>query len=576
MKTQYFLKPNYAASHALIIGIDRYQYASPLSQAVSDAKGFRNALIESCNFDESKIRLLLNEEATRQGIMSAYHSYTSYDINVDDRLVIFFAGHGDTATGNRGEIGFLVPHDANQEDRSTLIAWNEITHLTSLIPAKHILFIMDCCYSGLILTRSNPSGGTRFVRDMLRRPARQVITAGKANEVVSDDGGPITGHSVFTGHLIEGLTGKASNSDGILTANILMSYVYQNVAKDGNSTQTPHYGYLEGDGDFIFNLPDLSPSEESDADKFFVIPAVEEILSVCTLDSKIARVKKLLSRDDSSIELHDFLLEEVQLFQSNTSEDNFANDGHFTEKEFAERIERYSHATTDLAALLACVAYWSRATHSQLIEKVLLRSVDRLQTSGGLVAWLRLRWFPSLALVYAAGIAAVASRNYSALTELLSTRVGKDEYQERNRLLIDIAVESMHEGSIIESFRKLPEFERHYTPVSNYLHRFLQPIIEDALRIGRSYEDAFSEFEVFLSLSISDGLEYDSKLGWGPFGRFAWSRYDDSDLTKLIRKATHDGDNWRPLKEGLFGGSASRFIAVAEKLNDRVNQQGWR
>lgn len=40
---------------------------------------------------------------------------------------------------------------------------------------------------------------------MYQRFSRQVITAGKVNEVVSDSGGPLPKHSVFTGHFIEGI-----------------------------------------------------------------------------------------------------------------------------------------------------------------------------------------------------------------------------------------------------------------------------------------------------------------------------------------------------------------------------------
>ena len=43
----------------------------------------------------------------------------------------------------------------------------------------------------------------RFLQDMLLRPSRQVITAGKADERVADGGGPIPDHSVFTGHFLD-------------------------------------------------------------------------------------------------------------------------------------------------------------------------------------------------------------------------------------------------------------------------------------------------------------------------------------------------------------------------------------
>jgi hypothetical protein len=43
----------------------------------------------------------------------------------------------------------------------------------------------------------------RFLRDMLQRFSRQVLTAGKADETVADENGPRPGHSIFTSHLLE-------------------------------------------------------------------------------------------------------------------------------------------------------------------------------------------------------------------------------------------------------------------------------------------------------------------------------------------------------------------------------------
>lgn len=70
------------------------------------------------------------------------------------------------------------------------------------------------------------SGSSRFVKDMLQRLSRQVISSGKADEVVADGGDPLAGHSIFTGHLLEGLSGKAETGQGIITGNSLMAYVY--------------------------------------------------------------------------------------------------------------------------------------------------------------------------------------------------------------------------------------------------------------------------------------------------------------------------------------------------------------
>lgn len=247
--------PYYSGSWALVIGINDYRRVSPLSYACSDADAVARALIEQLHFPEGNVELLKDGAATRQGIERAYLSFSEKAGNPDDRCVVFFAGHGHTQTGNRGRIGYLIPADGTPEDLSTLIRWDFFTRNAELIPAKHILFIMDACYSGLAVQRAVTPGAQRFVSDLLQRPCRQVITAGKHDQTVADSGGPGGRNSIFTGYLIEGLKGAAVDDRGLLTANGLMYYVTRQVGQDDRSQQTPHYGNIEGDGDFIAYLP---------------------------------------------------------------------------------------------------------------------------------------------------------------------------------------------------------------------------------------------------------------------------------------------------------------------------------
>ena len=132
------------------------------------------------------------------------------------------------------------------------IAMTEIQNVAEALTAKHVLFVMDACYSGLGLTRG--AGSTTYLRDNARRIGRQMLTAGGADQLVAD-GGP-NGHSVFTWTLLQGLGGKADlNGDGIITATELAAYVAPAVASV--SRQTPAFGSLPGSegGDFIFELP---------------------------------------------------------------------------------------------------------------------------------------------------------------------------------------------------------------------------------------------------------------------------------------------------------------------------------
>ncbi|MEW6213236.1 MAG: caspase family protein, partial [Acidobacteriota bacterium] len=246
----------YENSWALIVGINAYRNFAPLTYACNDADAVESVLANELGFQKSNMIVLRDDHATKEEILNAYLGLSERADNPDDRVVFFFAGHGLTRTGLRGPIGYLVPVDGKSDNLNSLIRWDDLTRNAELIPAKHILFIIDACYSGLAFQRVIPPGTKRFVSENLQRLARQVITAGKADETVADGGGPQGMNSIFTGYLIEGLRGSASDSNGVITANALMNYVYERVGKDERSRQTPHYGHIEGDGDFIIRVPD--------------------------------------------------------------------------------------------------------------------------------------------------------------------------------------------------------------------------------------------------------------------------------------------------------------------------------
>lgn len=88
-----------------------------------------------------------------KAIMQSFFRYADAEnVKPDDRLIIFFAGHGHTVPGRRGETGFLVPVDGDPTDLSSLIRWDDFARNAELVPAKHILFLMDACYGGLLLS----------------------------------------------------------------------------------------------------------------------------------------------------------------------------------------------------------------------------------------------------------------------------------------------------------------------------------------------------------------------------------------------------------------------------------------
>ena len=150
---KFILQQRYETSRALVIGINQYKNASPLGYAVNDAHDVREILVEELGFETENVIYLADQDATKSNILKSFLRFSNDDIKVDDRLFVFFAGHGHTRSGVKGEVGYLVPYDADMDDYSTFIRWDELTRNAELVRAKHILFVMDACYGGLAVYR---------------------------------------------------------------------------------------------------------------------------------------------------------------------------------------------------------------------------------------------------------------------------------------------------------------------------------------------------------------------------------------------------------------------------------------
>jgi len=249
----------YRESWAAVIGIDDYQSWPKLRYAVNDAQAVRDVLIQKFHFKAENVFALSDKEATREAILSLLGDKLANPdmVKHEDRVFVFFAGHGATRKLASGrDLGYIIPVDAGASNyEAQAISMTNFQDISEAIPAKHLLFVMDSCYSGLALTRGGgmAAGSQNYLQEIAKREARQMFTAGGADEEVADNGP--NGHSVFTWTLLQALDGRGDlNGDGFITGTELAAYVIPAVSS--LSHQTPVFGNLvgSGGGDFIFEL----------------------------------------------------------------------------------------------------------------------------------------------------------------------------------------------------------------------------------------------------------------------------------------------------------------------------------
>lgn len=244
----------YERSYALVIGINKYASSRwpDLSYARKDAEGVATFL-RSQGFE---VITLYDEQAYKTAIVSQMQNYLAPRVSRDDRVLVFFAGHGYTEQLGGKDWGYIVPYGAGNTSAS-YISMEEIRTLAEKMgSAKHQLFVMDACYGGLLGTRA---GGVdpsipNYLEEVTKRGAKQILTAGGKDQQVLDGG--LWGHSVFTGYLLQALReGLADlNGDGYITFAELSGYL---VPRASNAYQTPASGTLPGHGlgEFVFRSP---------------------------------------------------------------------------------------------------------------------------------------------------------------------------------------------------------------------------------------------------------------------------------------------------------------------------------
>lgn len=250
-----------------VIGVDRYQRWPRLTNAVHDAVGTLE-LFQRLGF-ELAAEPLLDDRATGAALQALVTDDLAA-LRPDDSLVLFYAGHGGTRQHDLGDrvvrTGYLIPVDASDVPgrASTWIELEGWLRAVALLPARHILVILDACHSGIALDpvsrwRDLGGPGDLPLPTVRGRRSRRILTSALEGQVASD-GGPVSGHSLFTGCLIEALTGGLpSHPGGVVTAAELAAYVQRRVESYPGARQTPDFGGFAFDDRGEMLIPVAAP-----------------------------------------------------------------------------------------------------------------------------------------------------------------------------------------------------------------------------------------------------------------------------------------------------------------------------
>ncbi len=196
-------------------------------------------------------------------------------------------------------------------------------------------------------------------------------------------------------------------------------------------------------------------------------------------------------------------------------------------------MRRYEALAEILQALLANGCYWGEQNHIYLWAKCLERIVN-LSVRNRATVWQKLKLYPALLLLYTGGIISLMAERYDTF------------------------------------------------PVSDHLYQVLREPLRELLPEDITYEKYFDRFEYLLALIYADlEQKYFHRGGVvGPIGCFGW-RYQrlpptQTIMGKIEAEVAALGQDWPPLKAGLFNSSVDRFLALKRAFDEKLERLPWR
>jgi hypothetical protein len=198
---------------ALFIGINNYQYVSPLSGCNNDAMAMASLLERHAsgrpNFN-NKVMTSAENQLTLSTMKQHIQNLFSGDCDV---ALLYFAGHGQFDTGI--DEGLLIPQDYEPGGEGIRIS-DILSWATNATEIKNKIIILDCCQAGAAGAMRGLRAGTSVLGEGVT-----ILTACKQHQSALETGG----HGVFTGLLLQALHGGAANVLGKVTPGSVYSFV---------------------------------------------------------------------------------------------------------------------------------------------------------------------------------------------------------------------------------------------------------------------------------------------------------------------------------------------------------------
>ncbi len=323
--------------------------------------------------------------------------------------------------------------------------------------------------------------------------------------------------------------------------------------------------------------------EINSADEFFTLleqkhEAIKRFSQPHPLSKEAAAntLKRYLSEERFKIDLWDFVKAETRRSkQAVIAVDKRGAVGNTDLLEFLHRVKSYEEGSAVLRRLFAVGSYWASPRTSELWSDCFASIIASDLDASGNADYLNIRAYPALLLKYCIGISAMLTGRYEVFANICRKKL-PGPFARGDQIGISIINNKIIRPDLSNHLQNsaLETNLSYYTPLSDYIHDLLSEDFEEFIVDQKEYTRSFDKYEylaglVHLDLVLEANPDTHIALPVGAYRHRNWDSYGGgSHIGKEIRGEIEKfGENWAPLKAGLFGGNISRAITIWEKAN---------
>jgi len=236
---------------AIVVGISDYPPESGFTKlqfAAKDAQDLASVLQKQ----GYRTQVLTDSHAMKSSIRKALQQARD-EINQDKTgsapqgtIVFAFSGHGGQKGTGVNARQYLVTYDYSPDDPDPGFPLKDVAEGLSDSGAAHKMMFIDACRNQEVSASKSGPQLSPF-SDLLHAEGLKIFysTAPGARSYEDDK----SKNGYFTHYLLEGLSGKAANPDGLVTFDSLATWVTRAIKSDSNAYQTPYWNQAAS-GDF--------------------------------------------------------------------------------------------------------------------------------------------------------------------------------------------------------------------------------------------------------------------------------------------------------------------------------------